>query len=131
MKMKYPQTGELLIKSGTAIQALLSEAKDRDNFDVLCKSLAANIGHLAEKRTPTKPKSAPAATGIANENQLTAYLQTQRLAEAMLAKSLNNMRALGQSHFEITSVKHQCERAIASSIFGAQCVIEALKKNQG
>ncbi|EAU9316243.1 hypothetical protein U9S86_004559 [Salmonella enterica] len=127
----YPNTGELLIKSGTAIDALLQQThSDNKNFSALCKSLSADI-----RKQPEVPDVMIKALSnfhqrMKNEDLATSTIQKRRIAEAMLMKSLNEMQKKGLPASNIVAVRKLCEDTMNASPFGVDFVVATLEDMQ-
>lgn len=131
MNKLYPSTGDLLIKSGTAIEQLSKGPHAQaDALQTLCKSIAATLA-------PCQGISSRIAQSVDVMNQSafgvdTTQLHSKLLAEKELRKCLDTMRVKRMPASVIVKFQQATEAALVNPAIDNGALTKALTKlNKG
>lgn len=111
MNTTYPSTGNLLLKSGTAIEHLQQQASNGTDFDVLCKSLATDV-QKPKTSAPSIDEAAAAFGNFMKSGANVEQIHQKRLAEVEMRKCMDKMRGLGKTAKEIAQFQQLTEAAL-------------------
>ncbi|EGG9814476.1 hypothetical protein ID007_004337 [Salmonella enterica] len=104
-----PSTGELMIKSVTAIECLGLASGGGDRFSRLCKSIA---GDNMIKAMPAKAEEAKAPWGVPQTNRAGDLVHLKNFARGHLQKCLKAMKEHGVEPKNLANIQMYCEHAL-------------------
>lgn len=119
MNRLYPNTGNLLIKSGTAINHLERAAGDQGKFENMLKSLAAEV--QKEPAAVVHSPSQVSPYGVSAEQ-----IHQRRLAEVEMRKCMSLMKAQGMAAADIVQFQQATEAALNNPAINNDLMVKAL-----